>query len=203
MELEDASETLKECVREFDQTFAKFYIKDENKGRPGSDDGSSESSEKEEPTPPKGQPTPPFEIPIVQKPKKHSKQKLKKLYKTLSRATHPDKGGDDEDFLLVGKFYEDGNLLELIRLAEKYNIEYEVQPDDEEIMNESVKKLEHEIFRIKDTLAWNWVKGNLQTKLNVIRAVEKETNRKINPNDLIDELRDKSQKPKESPKLLN
>jgi hypothetical protein len=200
MELEDTSTILKECIQEFDQTFKKYYIKDEKTGRPGSEDASN----KKESLPPASPPVenqPP--IIDIKKPKKHSKEKLKKLYKKLSIITHPDKGGDEEDFLALGKYYEDGNLMELIKIAEKYNIEYKIEKDDEEVLETSAKKIEDEIYRMKDTLAWNWVNGDLKTKLRIIKIIEKETKRTINPNELIDELKDKSQKPNEPIKLLN
>jgi len=204
MELEDTSAVLKECVREFDQTFARFYIKDSTTGRPGSDESTNDpiSDEKSEPeTPPVENTPPPFEEPFKVKPKKHSKQKLKKLYKNLSVQTHPDKGGNEEDFLLVGKYYEDGNLLGLLELAEKYNVPYKIDPADDDVFEQSVKKLEQEIFRMKDTLAWNWVKGDVRTKLNIVKVIERETKRKINPNEVIPELQDKSNPQKEILKL--
>lgn len=180
MEFEDTSETLKGYIREFDSIFGKYFAKPKKKGMSGSEIPQDEPNFKiEEPTE------------IVRKPKKHTKEKLKKLYKSLSSKTHPDMGGDEEDFVKIGKYYEDGNIMELISIAEKYDIVYELDDDDSTILETNIKKLEAEVFRMKDTLAWNWCVGDVNLKKHIVKIVESQTKEKIDPTQVIDELKEK------------
>lgn len=100
-------------------------------------------------------------------------------------------GGNEEDFVKIGKYYEDGNIMELISIAEKYNIIYELDDDDSTILETNIKKLEAEVFRMKDTLAWNWCVGDVNLKKHIVKIVESQTKEKIDPTQVIDELKEK------------
>jgi len=127
--------------------------------------------------------------------KKATPARLKKLYKKLSSATHPDRGGDPDDFLLIKEAYDDGDLMVLLKFAEKYNIDYEFQEADTDIIQIKSGKLEAEINRMKSTLAWYWGTSDLKGKLEVIRRVEKETKSTVKVEDYPEELQ--PEQPKE------
>lgn len=121
--------------------------------------------------------------------KKKISPKMKSLYKKLSSVTHPDRGGDAGDFLSLKEAYESGDLMLLLKFADKYNVEYELEEDDSYIIMEKSTQLENEINRMKSTLAWFWGTTDLKGKLQVIRQVENETKQTIKVDDYPDELK--------------
>ena len=123
------------------------------------------------------------------------------LYKKLSSVTHPDRGGNSDDFLTLKEAYEDNDLVKLLKFADKYNIEYELEDTDSDVIEEKTKQLENEIKRMKSTLAWYWGTTDLKGKLQVIRQVEKETKVTVKVDDYPDEL--KPDPPKEIKLLSN
>jgi len=132
--------------------------------------------------------------------KKKISPKMKSLYKKLSSVTHPDRGGDADDFLSLKEAYESGDLMLLLKFADKYNVDYELEEDDSYIIIEKSTELEKEINRMKSTLAWFWGTTDLKGKLQVIRQVEQETKQTVKVDDYPDEL-----KPEQSEdiKMLN
>lgn len=132
--------------------------------------------------------------------KKKISPKMKSLYKKLSSVTHPDRGGDADDFLSLKQAYESGDLMLLLKFADKYNVDYELEEDDSYIIIEKSTELEKEINRMKSTLAWFWGTTDLKGKLQVIRQVEQETKQTVKVDDYPDEL-----KPEQSEdiKMLN
>ena len=123
---------------------------------------------------------------------KNKPEKLKKLYKKLSANVHPDRGGSQEEFVRVRKSFESNNLLDLLAMADEFNIDYEIDETDEMILEKNIKQLEFEINRMKSTLAWEWGRGD---KIGVVKEVERQTKLKIDDSDLPDELKSKPNDP--------
>lgn len=117
---------------------------------------------------------------------KNKPEKLKRLYKKLSSKVHPDRGGDADTFNRVRKAFESNNLLYLLELASEYEIDYDIDPSDETILEKNINTLEREIERMKSTLAWAWGRGD---KREVIAEVERQTKLKIDDSDLPDEIK--------------
>jgi len=117
---------------------------------------------------------------------KNKPEKLKRLYKKLSSKVHPDRGGDADTFLCVRKAFESNNLLYLLELASEYEIDYDIDPSDETILEKNINTLEREIERMKSTLAWAWGRGD---KREVVAEVERQTKLKIDDSDLPDEIK--------------
>lgn len=112
-------------------------------------------------------------------PKKDHPDKVRKLYKKLSTFTHPDKGGNVDDFTSIKEAYEEGDLLELLRYAGLFNVEYAVDEEDEKLIEEVCKNLETKIQEQKNTMAWNYCTGGRSKKLGVIKAMESQFGIKI------------------------
>ncbi len=123
---------------------------------------------------------------------KNKPEKLKKLYKKLSANVHPDRGGSHEEFVRVRKSFESNNLLDLLAMADEFNIDYEIDETDEMILEKNIKQLEFEIHRMKSTLAWEWGRGD---KKGVVKEVERQTKLKVDESDLPDDLKSKSDDP--------
>ena len=125
-------------------------------------------------------------------------EKVKKLYKKLAAKVHPDLGGSNELFQNVNKLYEENNLMSLLVLAGEYDISYEVDDSDSKVLEKNLTEIENEINRMKSTLAWAWGVGDVKTRKNVVKEVERQTGWKVDPEVLPDDLKPKD----ETPKLL-
>jgi len=88
-----------------------------------------------------------------------SKQ-LKELFKTLSKIIHPDKGGDMEDFVILKQSYTDHNIIQLLVLAEKYNIKnaltQSIINDYNEVIHQNISEVEKQIENIKKSAPMLW-----------------------------------------------
>lgn len=113
------------------------------------------------------------------KPKKSQPEKIKKLYKKLSTFIHPDKGGNVEDFNSIREAYSEGNLLELLKFASIYNLEYTLDDKDELLAQETCKIIEKKIENCKNSMAWLYCTGNRSKKLGVIKAMETQLGIKV------------------------
>lgn len=127
---------------------------------------------------------------------KNRPEKVKKLYKKLAIKSHPDRGGSDELFQEVNDAYTENNLMWLLRKAGEYEIDYEVDESDTEVLESNLNLISNEISRMKGTLAWLWGTGNLNDRKHVISIVEKQTGHKVPDSKLPKDLRD------ENPNLL-
>lgn len=116
-------------------------------------------------------------------------QKLKKLYRGLSSKIHPDKGGNDKDFSTLKDLYDSENLLELLKLAGEFNLDYDIDEEDEKLIISSCDNLGKKIDNTKQSLAWVYFTGNIHKKKAVLKILEKDHGIIINENELPEELR--------------
>ncbi len=129
------------------------------------------------------------DLPEDEQPKRPPKpKKLKDLYKKLSKHTHPDKGGDEKDFQDVKDSYEQEDLINLISLAGRLGIDYEIEDEDEELLIKSVTNIEAKIKTATGTLSWAYFTGDKNKKRAVIKMVEQQFKIKIDPKDYPEEL---------------
>ena len=129
------------------------------------------------------------DLPEEEKNKKSPKpKKLKELYKKLSKHTHPDKGGDEEDFNEVKDSYEKEDLINLISLAGRFGVDFEIEDDDQELIEKSCINLESQIKSTKETLSWAYFTGDKGKKKAVISMMEHQLNIIVDPKDIPEEL---------------
>ncbi len=114
--------------------------------------------------------------------------KIKKLYRKLSTFAHPDKGGNIEDFNDIRDYYEKNNLIELLKYASQFDLNYELEEEDHELLEMSCEKLRQHIRQKKSTMAWTYGTGNKNQKLGVIRTLEAYLGKKIERKDYPKEL---------------
>ena len=115
-------------------------------------------------------------------------KKLRDLYKKLSKHTHPDKGGDEDEFNEVRESYEKEDLLALISLAGQYNIEFNIEEEDQEMIEKSCMNIENQINNTKSTLSWAYFTGDRSKKKGVLAMMEHQFNISIDPNDIPEDL---------------
>ena len=127
--------------------------------------------------------------PKEKKRKLNPSQKLKKLYRGLSSKIHPDKGGNDEDFSVLKELYDSENLLELLKLAGEFNLDYDIDEEDEKLIISSCDNIGKKIDNTKQSLAWVYFTGNKHKKKAVLKILEKDHGIIIPENELPEELR--------------
>lgn len=122
-------------------------------------------------------------------------KKVKNLYKRLAAKTHPDKlGGKHQEFQSVKEAYEKQDLGKMLELAAEYEVDYNMDKNDEILLTRNLRELENEINRIKDTIGWLWGKGNKSQRQFCVQRVEEETKLKIRNVDLPPDLRKQTKK---------
>ena len=174
MDLEDTSSEAEKYLKEFNTFFGKYFV---DKGQEVWINEETGEISREDPTKSKGK-----------KSKKQQPLKVKKLYRKLTTITHPDKGGDVEDFNDIKDAYNEGNLMELLIFAGKYEIEVEVTEEDETLLTKSCKKLEEQITNLRNSPAWNFYTGDKNTRFGILKMIEQQLGVKIPKEDYPDFL---------------
>ena len=159
LELEEVEEEVSTYTTSFNSIFGKFFMDKASEFWVNEETGELRKERPEEVSEKKGKPTP--------------SARLKKIYKKLSTITHPDKGGSSEEFFKVKSAYNDGNLLDLITAAAKYNVEYEYEPEDETLILQSIDKVSNKILGHKNSLAYNFFTGPKEKRLGVINEIQR------------------------------
>lgn len=92
-------------------------------------------------------------------PPKTDNKNLKPLYKKLSKKLHPDRGGNNEEFVKFKEEYEKGNYFGLTELAVENDIEldgYEIGIDE---YKDQIQTLEKELKELKNNTFWWFYNG--------------------------------------------
>lgn len=178
LELEEIDEELQEHDKEWASLFGRYFVEKSSEMWVNEETG---EMRKEPPG-----------TELDSKVKKDPKpDKIKKLYRKLSTFTHPDKGGDVDEFNDIKEYYQKNNLIELLKYASQFDLEYELEEEDHILLEKSCDKLRTHIRQKKATMAWQFGTGNRNQKLGVIRTLEaylgKKIDRKDYPKDLLDD----------------
>ena len=119
------------------------------------------------------------------------KEKVNKVFKKIATKTHPDKllnESDDSDRLVelykeAQQSVEKNDWSKVSQIAEQLDIDItDVEEDDSQYLEESIKSMEKKIKEIKQTFAWTWKhsdnKSKPQLKKNILKfmGVERKKN---------------------------
>ena len=193
MELEDVETDFDTYLNEFNSFFSKFQKKEEKEpvmGVSGSNEGVTEYWVNQETGEVRNEEPDTSESP---KPKiqieKKADTKYKKLFKNISIKAHPDRGGTNEDFYTLKAAYDSDNLIGMIDLAVKYDIDYEIDSEDEVLLRKNIINYEDKIKDMQKSLAWVWATSkSKKEKLDVIKTIEQQIGCKIPLNEIEDKL---------------
>lgn len=163
LELGDSREEHPELIKKFETTFREFLPEKELKV-------DKQKSKKE---------------------KKVVSSNVKKIFKDTAKHLHPDKGGDEEKFKQLNERYKANDLLGVIDFAIENDIKFELSDGDEEQLFESIDLVKGKIEQLRTTLAYVWEYGNPKERMNVIQTLSSHFGKKINIEDLSDEIKDK------------
>lgn len=129
---------------------------------------------------------------------KNAPAKVKNLYKKLASKTHPDKrGGSTEKFQSVKDMYEKLDVVSLLKIADEFEIKYELDSNDEELFTRSIQKNLNEVRRLKGTIGWTWGVGDKSQRQFCVKRVKEETGWDVPNEDLPKDLQ------KEETKLID
>ena len=113
--------------------------------------------------------------PIIEEPKpKQPNNPGKSLYKDLSKKLHPDKGGNEEEFIELSEMYESKDILGMYIKAEELGVEINEDniEDIEQKFQESCNALSKQVEEPKSTAAWVWANTPEDKKQQVIEKFE-------------------------------
>ena len=115
------------------------------------------------------------------------KEKVNKVFKKIATKTHPDKlinENDDSDRLVelykeAQQSVEKNDWSRVTQIAEELDIDItDVEEDDSQYLEESIKSMEKKIEDIKKTFAWLWShsdkKERPHLKKNILKFMEME-----------------------------
>jgi hypothetical protein len=180
-ELEEVEEALEGYMVEWNRYFGKYFQKEVQEVWVNEESGEMKFEEPEIEDEPK----------LNRKTRRAKPKKLKKLYKEISKYTHPDRGGDPETFKKVADYYEQEDLIELLKFAGLYKIDFEVEEEDEAIIEKSCSEFQNKIETHKNSMAWAYFTGDKRKKLEVIKMLEaflkQEIKKEDYPPDLLDD----------------
>jgi hypothetical protein len=102
---------------------------------------------------------------------------VKKLYRHIVKRIHPDKqdGGNEEQFKLAAKAYEENNVATLLEIAAQNNIELTVlSPETIELLKNNIKTLENKINTKKGSSSWYYAQATTpEEKLQILKQIAK------------------------------
>jgi hypothetical protein len=105
------------------------------------------------------------------KEKNISSKQLKEFFKALSKVIHPDKGGNMEDFVILKQSYTNHNIMQLLVLAEKYNITddltHSIVNEYGETIDKNISEIEKQIENIKKSAPMLWGKAEPEKKKRI------------------------------------
>ena len=189
LERELVEEEFQTYCKDFDKYFKKVYDKPKKKLKPSIDDptihyenAKRERKEREE------------KIDRQRTLLKNAPRKVKNLYKRLATKAHPDVGGDSEIFQRVNHAYETQNLVKMLEFAGELGVSYKLDKNDEELLEDNLRKIKQDIDSIKGSIGWLWGTGDRDARLFCIQRVIDETGHTPNQEDLPKDLRKKKKK---------
>ena len=86
-------------------------------------------------------------------------KKIKKLYREIVKITHPDKVKDkdlNESYLEATKYYNNNDKLGIYKVCNDVHIEYDLDPEDNQIIEEKIANLKNKIEFMEKTYTWMW-----------------------------------------------
>ena len=177
LELEDVESDFDGYLKDFNLFFERFILKREEPQRMGDVSEYWVNDETGEVKLEEPDIHPPSHPEIKQK---KVDTKYKKLYKTISIKAHPDRGGTNEDFQKLKSAYDRDNLIEMVELAVKYDIDYEIDADDETLLEKNITQYQVKIEDFKKSMAWVWATAQTkEVKLGIIKQVEAQIGHEI------------------------
>ena len=85
--------------------------------------------------------------------------KIKKIYREIVKATHPDKITNkklNDLYIQATKFYNNKDIISIYSICDELDIEYEVDENDNTLILDKINKFKGRISFMESTLTWAW-----------------------------------------------
>jgi hypothetical protein len=92
-----------------------------------------------------------------------SLDKIKMLWREISKKTHPDKdisGKYSNYFLLASEAYQNYDLYALFKISLELGLSVELDPNDSSIIKGKISERKEEISKIENSYLWLWFKAD-------------------------------------------
>lgn len=99
------------------------------------------------------------------------KLKLKKLYRTIVKFTHPDLISNsklNELYIKATKFYDEDNFAGIYSICDELDIEFEIEDDEIQQINDRITNLKSRIQFMETTLTWKWFNSDENNKEKIL-----------------------------------
>ena len=93
--------------------------------------------------------------------------KIRKLYRQIAKATHPDRTQNkklNEIYLRATKCYDSLDIPGTYSICDELDIVYEIDDEDYNLISEKIEKLKQVINFMESTLTWKWYKSEDNTE---------------------------------------
>ena len=110
-----------------------------------------------------------FNINDIEKVIEHKEKspKMKRLYRSIVKITHPDKNQNDElnqIYLKSTKYYNDDDLLNIYRICNDLGINYELEEHEEGRINNDIKTTKNRITFVENSFVYKWTISDEQDR---------------------------------------
>lgn len=108
---------------------------------------------------------------IEKKDKKEPSKDTKKIYRDIVKLTHPDKVNDEvlkQIYIDASLLYENDDIIGLYKICDKLNIEYKINENDIDFLNNKIKEIKSKISFLESTFTWKWLNSEDESKRNEI-----------------------------------
>jgi hypothetical protein len=98
-----------------------------------------------------------------------SDRKLKKAYRDIAKATHPDRVSEErlnEIYIQAGSMYESRDVMGIYGICEKLGIPYEIGEEDGEMLKSQISEMKERILFMESTFAWKWFHTESENEKN-------------------------------------
>lgn len=98
---------------------------------------------------------------------------VKKLYKKLAVSLHPDKGGNNEEFIQLVTSYDNNDVSKLIELFIKHCTfdDFDIEQEDSEVLCELINTMEHTLNKIHNMIEYRLFDPGI-SQVDKIKTVE-------------------------------
>jgi hypothetical protein len=90
---------------------------------------------------------------------KNKNPRIKTLYRTIAKATHPDKKIDiglNEIYLEATKAYEDNELWPILSICDKLKLPYDIDDSEISLMKTEIDSIKNKTKFLESTYTWQW-----------------------------------------------
>lgn len=97
--------------------------------------------------------------------------KLRSLYRSIAKSTHPDKIKDEslkELYLEATSAYDNNNILPILAICDRLRIPYEVTEEETNLIKSEIQSLKNRVSFLETTFTWQWYN---QTDMNIRETV--------------------------------